>query len=172
MSQNSHAYGQPLENWMLAMKYSRKRISSYAGVGPAEVVIGCRARVLVDESDVPRLGQIRGHREQPLGRHERAHAPAEERVRVLESAERASVDRIHAEDPAPRGRGVGRAHGTRFRGYHYGPREDRSMDLASVRAVVTGGASGLGRATAARLAGAGARVAILDRPASPGADVA
>src|SRR3982751_3497097 len=47
-----------------------------------------------------------------------------------------------------------------------------SMDLASVRAVITGGASGLGRATAARLAGAGARVAILDRPASPGADVA
>jgi len=46
------------------------------------------------------------------------------------------------------------------------------MELASVRAVVTGGASGLGRATAARLAGAGARIAILDRPASPGADVA
>jgi NAD(P)-dependent dehydrogenase (short-subunit alcohol dehydrogenase family) len=46
------------------------------------------------------------------------------------------------------------------------------MDLASVRAVVTGGASGLGRATVARLAGAGARVAILDRPASAGADVA
>ena len=46
------------------------------------------------------------------------------------------------------------------------------MELASVRAVVTGGASGLGRATAARLAGARARVAILDRPASPGADVA
>src|SRR5207244_1894904 len=36
----------------------------------------------------------------------------------------------------------------------------------------TGGASGLGRATAARLAGARARVAILDRPASPGAEVA
>src|SRR5437667_12394097 len=47
-----------------------------------------------------------------------------------------------------------------------------SMELASVRAVVTGGASGLGRATAARLAGARARVAILDRPASPGAEVA
>jgi len=46
------------------------------------------------------------------------------------------------------------------------------MELASVRAVVTGGASGLGRATAARLASAGARVALLDRPASPGADVA
>jgi NAD(P)-dependent dehydrogenase (short-subunit alcohol dehydrogenase family) len=46
------------------------------------------------------------------------------------------------------------------------------MDLASVRAVVTGGASGLGRATAARFAEAGGRVAILDRPASAGADVA
>ena len=46
------------------------------------------------------------------------------------------------------------------------------MELASVRAVVTGGASGLGRATAARLAAAGGRVAILDRPASAGADVA
>jgi NAD(P)-dependent dehydrogenase (short-subunit alcohol dehydrogenase family) len=46
------------------------------------------------------------------------------------------------------------------------------MDLASVRAVVTGGASGLGRATAARFAAAGGRVAILDRPASAGADVA
>jgi 3-hydroxyacyl-CoA dehydrogenase/3-hydroxy-2-methylbutyryl-CoA dehydrogenase len=46
------------------------------------------------------------------------------------------------------------------------------MDLASVNAVVTGGASGLGRATAARLVAAGARVALLDRPASAGADVA
>ena len=46
------------------------------------------------------------------------------------------------------------------------------MELASVRAVVTGGASGLGRATVARLASAGARVAIVDRPASAGADVA
>jgi 3-hydroxyacyl-CoA dehydrogenase / 3-hydroxy-2-methylbutyryl-CoA dehydrogenase len=46
------------------------------------------------------------------------------------------------------------------------------MELASVRAVVTGGASGLGRATAARFAAAGGRVAILDRPASAGADVA
>jgi 3-hydroxyacyl-CoA dehydrogenase / 3-hydroxy-2-methylbutyryl-CoA dehydrogenase len=46
------------------------------------------------------------------------------------------------------------------------------MELASVRAVVTGGASGLGRATAARFAAAGGRVAILDRPASAGAEVA
>jgi NAD(P)-dependent dehydrogenase (short-subunit alcohol dehydrogenase family) len=46
------------------------------------------------------------------------------------------------------------------------------MELASARAVVTGGASGLGRATAARLAAAGGRVAILDRPASAGAEVA
>ena len=41
-----------------------------------------------------------------------------------------------------------------------------------MKAVVTGGASGLGRATAARLVAAGARVALLDRPASAGADVA
>src|SRR5262245_23094781 len=47
-----------------------------------------------------------------------------------------------------------------------------SMELKSVSAVVTGGASGLGRATAAHLIAAGGRVAILDRPASPGADVA
>jgi NAD(P)-dependent dehydrogenase (short-subunit alcohol dehydrogenase family) len=46
------------------------------------------------------------------------------------------------------------------------------MELGSVMAVVTGGASGLGRATAARLVAAGARVALLDRPASAGADVA
>jgi NAD(P)-dependent dehydrogenase (short-subunit alcohol dehydrogenase family) len=46
------------------------------------------------------------------------------------------------------------------------------MELASVRAVVTGGASGLGRATAARIVAAGGRVALLDRPASAGAEVA
>ncbi len=46
------------------------------------------------------------------------------------------------------------------------------MELATVKAVVTGGASGLGRATATRLVAAGARVAILDRAASSGADVA
>jgi NAD(P)-dependent dehydrogenase (short-subunit alcohol dehydrogenase family) len=46
------------------------------------------------------------------------------------------------------------------------------MELSAVRAVVTGGASGLGRATAARLVAAGARVALLDRAASAGADVA
>ena len=46
------------------------------------------------------------------------------------------------------------------------------MELKSVSAVVTGGASGLGRATAAHLVAAGGRVVILDRPASPGADVA
>jgi 3-hydroxyacyl-CoA dehydrogenase / 3-hydroxy-2-methylbutyryl-CoA dehydrogenase len=46
------------------------------------------------------------------------------------------------------------------------------MELGTVRAVITGGASGLGRATAALLTKAGARVALLDRPASAGADVA
>src|SRR5207237_685668 len=46
------------------------------------------------------------------------------------------------------------------------------MNVTSVKAIITGGASGLGRATAARLAGGGARVALLDRPGSAGADVA
>ena len=46
------------------------------------------------------------------------------------------------------------------------------MELRNVNAVVTGGASGLGRATAERLVAAGGRVALLDRPASAGADVA
>jgi len=46
------------------------------------------------------------------------------------------------------------------------------MQLKSVSAVVTGGASGLGRATAAHLVAAGGRVAILDRAASAGAEVA
>ncbi len=46
------------------------------------------------------------------------------------------------------------------------------MDLRSVVAVVTGGASGLGRATAERFAAAGGRVAVLDLPTSPGAEVA
>jgi NAD(P)-dependent dehydrogenase (short-subunit alcohol dehydrogenase family) len=50
-------------------------------------------------------------------------------------------------------------------------RED-SMNVSNVKAIVTGGASGLGRATAARLVSGGARVALLDRPASAGADVA
>ncbi|MFL6191439.1 MAG: 3-hydroxyacyl-CoA dehydrogenase [Actinomycetes bacterium] len=46
------------------------------------------------------------------------------------------------------------------------------MELSTVKAVITGGASGLGRATAARLVTAGARVALLDRGASAGGDVA
>lgn len=46
------------------------------------------------------------------------------------------------------------------------------MDLTSASAVVTGGASGLGRATAARLAAAGAHVVILDLPGAPGKEVA
>jgi NAD(P)-dependent dehydrogenase (short-subunit alcohol dehydrogenase family) len=44
------------------------------------------------------------------------------------------------------------------------------MELRSVKAVVTGGASGLGRATAARLVAAGGQVALLDLPVSAGAD--
>jgi NAD(P)-dependent dehydrogenase (short-subunit alcohol dehydrogenase family) len=46
------------------------------------------------------------------------------------------------------------------------------MDISNSVAVVTGGASGLGLATATRLAAAGARVALLDLPSAPGADAA
>jgi NAD(P)-dependent dehydrogenase (short-subunit alcohol dehydrogenase family) len=46
------------------------------------------------------------------------------------------------------------------------------MDLADASALVTGGASGLGLATAGRLAAAGASVTIVDLPTSAGADVA
>ena len=46
------------------------------------------------------------------------------------------------------------------------------MDIAGSVALVTGGASGLGLATAHRLHGEGARVVIVDRPGPAGADVA
>ena len=46
------------------------------------------------------------------------------------------------------------------------------MKIAGSTTVVTGGASGLGRATAERLLAGGGRVAILDLPRSPGAEVA
>lgn len=44
------------------------------------------------------------------------------------------------------------------------------MDLSGASALVTGGASGLGFATAKRLAGAGAHVVIVDLPSSPGVE--
>ncbi len=46
------------------------------------------------------------------------------------------------------------------------------MNVADAIAVITGGASGLGRATAERIVASGGRAALLDRPASNGAEVA
>jgi NAD(P)-dependent dehydrogenase (short-subunit alcohol dehydrogenase family) len=46
------------------------------------------------------------------------------------------------------------------------------MDITGAVALVSGGASGLGAATARRLASMGATVAVLDLPTSPGADLA
>lgn len=46
------------------------------------------------------------------------------------------------------------------------------MDIAGASALVTGGASGLGLATARRLAAAGAQVVLLDLPSSSGEQVA
>jgi 3-hydroxyacyl-CoA dehydrogenase/3-hydroxy-2-methylbutyryl-CoA dehydrogenase len=46
------------------------------------------------------------------------------------------------------------------------------MDVNGARVLITGGASGLGGGTAARLASQGAKVGILDLPSSAGADAA
>ena len=46
------------------------------------------------------------------------------------------------------------------------------MDIAGLRAIIIGGASGFAKATATRIANGGGTVAILDREASTGADVA
>ena len=47
-----------------------------------------------------------------------------------------------------------------------------ALSLAGRRCVITGGASGLGKATAARFARNGAQVVILDLPSSDGTAVA
>src|SRR5262245_20414306 len=46
------------------------------------------------------------------------------------------------------------------------------MKIAGSTVVITGGASGLGRATAEKLVGSGARVVLLDLATSPGAQAA
>lgn len=46
------------------------------------------------------------------------------------------------------------------------------MEIAGARVVVVGGASGMARATAERIAAGGGKVAILDRPSSQGSSVA
>jgi len=52
------------------------------------------------------------------------------------------------------------------------PFEGERMDISGTSALVTGGASGLGLATARRLAAAGAHVVIVDLPSSTGAALA
>jgi NAD(P)-dependent dehydrogenase (short-subunit alcohol dehydrogenase family) len=46
------------------------------------------------------------------------------------------------------------------------------MELDGLRAIAVGGASGMAKATAERIVAGGGKVAILDRPATDGADVA
>ena len=46
------------------------------------------------------------------------------------------------------------------------------MKIAGSTTLITGGASGLGRATAQRIRAAGGNVVLLDLAKSPGADVA
>ncbi len=63
--------------------------------------------------------------------------------------------------PMPNGRAAG-----------YGPGMDAAADLRGRTAVVTGGASGIGRACARRLAAAGARVVVLDLDGDAAKEVA
>ncbi len=59
------------------------------------------------------------------------------------------------------------------RSYHRGSRQrNDDMEIKGHSAIVTGGASGLGAATARALAAAGAKVAILDVNAKAAAEVA
>src|SRR6185503_1421513 len=46
------------------------------------------------------------------------------------------------------------------------------MDISRLRAILVGGASGMARATAERIAAAGGTIAILDRPGSEGGKIA
>ena len=69
-------------------------------VGPGQLIGARGPGVLVDEAHLPRLGQVGRDDQEPLRRHERAHAAPEQRIRALERAERAGVPRIDEEDTA------------------------------------------------------------------------
>ena len=71
------------------------------GVGPLEVRLGRRRHVLVDETDLPVARDRCGDQEEPLRRHEGAHAP-QERIGVVERPERPRVVGKDAKDAAAR----------------------------------------------------------------------
>src|SRR5260370_37757272 len=59
-----------------------------------------------------------------------------------------------------------------LKSYEASQEDTHTMKIEGISAVVTGGASGLGKATAERLLSQGARIVITDLPTSNGAAVA
>src|ERR1700683_4310799 len=89
------------------------------------------------------------------------------------------VRRRPAQDPVREGQEGGaarqrhhRRHPRPFGAADPDPTRSMTVDLSGSSTLVTGGASGLGRATAEALAGHGAYVTIVDLPASNGAELA
>ncbi|MEY9448103.1 hypothetical protein ABIE82_005551 [Bradyrhizobium diazoefficiens] len=68
---------------------------------PAELLFRGAAQVLVDEFDLPVLGQIGREQQKPLRRHEGADAVGQ-RIGMLERTERRRVTRKHAKNPPRR----------------------------------------------------------------------
>src|SRR5262249_35239920 len=66
-------------------------------LGPGEIVLGCRPDVLIDEANLPLLGQIGRNQQQTLRRHEGLHAVGQ-RIGVFERTKRRSITRKYAEN--------------------------------------------------------------------------